>query len=99
MIKKHVQGYFSFGSNWWEIKLEISGLENPGWEMFMWEDPFTNMIPACISINIHYILWDEIVYPFANFNGGTTVEVCRLIRNFIPQNIMDVNTYTCYVII
>ena len=41
--------------------------------------PFTNMvrltlIPAWISNYIHYKMWDEITYPFLNFNGAT-VEV------------------------
>ena len=30
--------------------------------------------PAWISNNTHYKVWDEITYPFLNFNG-TTVEV------------------------
>ena len=32
--------------------------------------PFTNM-PSWISKYIHYKLWDEIPYPFINFNGAT----------------------------
>ena len=31
-------------------------------------------IPAWISNYIHYKVWDEITYPFLNFNGAT-VEV------------------------
>ena len=31
-------------------------------------------IPTWISNYIHYKVWDEITYPFLNFNGGT-VEV------------------------
>ena len=30
--------------------------------------------PAWISNHIHYKVWDEITYPFLNFNGAT-VEV------------------------
>ena len=41
-------------------------------------DSFTNMvwllIPAWISDYIHYNVWEEITYPFPNFNG-CTVEV------------------------
>ena len=37
-------------------------------------------------------VWDEITYPFLNFNGGT-VEVYEWISNFIPHIIMDVITY------
>ena len=29
------------------------------------------LIPAWISNNIHYNVWDEITYPFPNFNGTT----------------------------
>ena len=32
------------------------------------------LIPAWISNHIHYKVWDEITYPFLNFNGAT-VEV------------------------
>ena len=32
------------------------------------------LIPAWISNYIHYNMWDEITYPFLNFNGAT-VEV------------------------
>ena len=37
--------------------------------------PFTNifftLIPAWISNYIHYNVWDEITYPFLNFNGAS----------------------------
>ena len=32
------------------------------------------LIPAWVCNHIHYKVWDEITYPFLNFNG-TTVEV------------------------
>ena len=41
-------------------------------------------------------MWDEITYPFPNFNG-CTVEVWEWINNFIPHFIMDVITYPCWV--
>ena len=45
--------------------------------MFSW-GPFykhgLTLIPAWISNYIHYNVWDEITYPFLNFNGAT-VEV------------------------
>ena len=35
--------------------------------------PFTNMvltlIPAWLSNHMHSLVWDEIIYPFLNFNG------------------------------
>ena len=50
--------------------------------------PFTNLlltlIPAWISNNIHYEKWDEITYPFLNFNTYT-VEVLEWINNFTPH--------------
>ena len=39
-------------------------------------------------------MWDEITYPFPNFNGAT-VEVWVLINYFTPRFIMDVITYPC----
>ena len=37
-------------------------------------DPFYKhslfLIPAGISNNVHYKVWDESTYPFPNFNGG-----------------------------
>ena len=47
-----------------------------------------------MSNYIHYKEWDEITYPFLNFNGAT-VEVYEWISNFIPYIIMDVITYPC----
>ena len=39
-------------------------------------------------------VWDEITYPFLNFNGAT-VEVEEWIRNSIPHIVKDVITYPC----
>ena len=39
-------------------------------------------------------MWDEIPYPFPNFND-CTVEVWEWISNFIPHFIMDVINYPC----
>ena len=69
-----------------------------GW--FKWPGPpFTNMvstlIPAWISNYTHYNVWDEITYPFLNFNGAT-VEVYEWISNFIPHFTMHVITYPCW---
>ena len=40
-------------------------------------------IPAWINVSIHYKVWDEITYPFPNFNDAT-VEIRELISNFTP---------------
>ena len=40
-------------------------------------------------------VWNEIIYPFPNFNDAT-VEVWELISNLIPHNIIDVITYACW---
>ena len=37
-------------------------------------------------------MWDEIIYPFLNFNGWT-VEVKERISNFLSHFIIDVITY------
>ena len=41
-------------------------------------------------------MWDEITYPFPNFNG-CTIEVWAWISNFIPHFIMGVITYPFWV--
>ena len=38
------------------------------------EESTVTLIPAWISNYIQYNVWDEITYPFLNFNGAT-VEV------------------------
>ena len=43
----------------------------------------------------HYNVWDNITYPFLNFNG-VTVEVKEWINNFIPTFAMDVIIYPCW---
>ena len=45
---------------------------------------------------IHYKVWDEITYPFLNFNGAT-LEVKEWINNFISHFTRQVITYTCCV--
>ena len=40
-------------------------------------------------------MWEEIVYPFSNFNG-CTVEVWELISNFMPHFIGHVISYACW---
>ena len=40
-------------------------------------------------------VWDEIIYPFLNFNG-CTVEVTEWISNSMPHFIGRVITYPCW---
>ena len=47
---------------------------------------------AWISNYVHYRVWDEIIFPFPNFNG-CTVEVWEWISNFIPRFSGHVITY------
>ena len=53
--------------------LEHGRLINPfinrlkAWDTFYYHG--LTIIPAWISIYIHYKVWDEITYPFLNFNG------------------------------
>ena len=42
------------------------------------------LIPTWISNHMQSKVWDEIIYPFLNFNG------------FIPHLLMDVTTYPCW---
>ena len=49
------------------------------------------LIPPWISNLMPCKVWDEITYPFPNFNGAT-VEVWGCISNFTPHVIMDVIT-------
>ena len=53
------------------------------------------LIPTWISNYTHYNVWDEITYPFLNFNGAT-VEVWEWISNFIPHFTGHVITYPCW---
>ena len=50
--------------------------------------PCLTLIQAWISNYIHYEVWDEITYPFPNFKS-CTIEVWKLIGNFIPHFMMD----------
>ena len=60
------------------------------WGLFHWHD--LSLIQAWISNNIHYEVWDEITYPFLNFNSAA-IDIWERMNNFIPHFIMDVITY------
>ena len=53
------------------------------------------LIPVWISNSILYKMWDEITYPFSNFNG-CTVEVWEWMNNFIELFTVHVMTYPCW---
>ena len=53
------------------------------------------LILAWRSNHMSSKVWDEITYPFHNFDG-CTVELWEWMRNFIPHIIMDVITYPCW---
>ena len=80
-------------SIWWSHH-EVLNIERPAvrptWDTFYWHG--LTLIPAWISNHKHIKAWDEITYPFPNFNG-CTVEVWEWICNFTPHYIMDVITY------
>ena len=63
------------------------------WDHFYQHD--LTLIPAWISNYSHYNVWDEIIYPFPNFNG-CTVDVWEWISNFIPNLTDHVITYPCW---
>ena len=54
-----------------------------------------NLNPAWIGNHLPGKVWDEINYPFLNFNGYT-VEVKEWISDFIQHFIMDVIMYPCW---
>ena len=57
---------------------------------------FTNMVQLYSQmINQSRKVWDEITYPFPNFNG-CIVEVCEWISNFIPYCISVIITYPAH---
>ena len=59
------------------------------------------LISAWISNHMSYTVWDEITYPFPNFNG-VTVGVWEWMSNFIPHFIMGVITnpyWSAYIMI
>ena len=53
------------------------------------------VIPSWISNYMPRKVWNEITYPFLNFNGFT-VEVQERISYFIPHFTMAVVTYPCW---
>ena len=63
----------------WSRKPTLFALSNN----FVWVCVI-NLIPAWVSNHIYYKMWDEVIYPSPNFNGGT-VEVWEWISNFIPH--------------
>ena len=50
------------------------------------------LIKAWIDHYIHYKEWDEITYPFSNFNG-CTAKIWEWISDFIPHFTGNVITY------
>ena len=50
------------------------------------------LIPAWLRNYIHYKVWDENIYPFANFNSAA-VEVWEWMSNFIPHFAGHMFTY------
>ena len=55
-----------------------------GWNLFV-------TLPGGISNHMLCKMWDEITYPFQNFNS-CTIEVWEWISNFIPHFIVHVIT-------
>ena len=59
----------------------------PGKQGSPGEGGYCTLIPAWMSNYIHYNMWDEITYPFPNFNNAT-VEVWKWISNFTPHSLL-----------
>ena len=51
--------------------------------------------PVCISNHRPIKTWDEITYPFSNFDS-CMVKIWECITNFIQHFIMDVIAYPCW---
>ena len=85
---------------WWHRSCEqdLSQLDEDAWcinQQGAFYQHWLTLIPVWISNYIHDKVWDEIAWPFPNFNGAA-VEVWEWISDFIPDFIMDVITYpTC----
>ena len=62
--------------------------------LFYYEHISTS-IPVCIGDHMPNRVWDEITYPFPNFDS-CTVEVEEWVSNFVPYFIMDVITFPCW---
>ena len=58
-----------------------------------WAQLHQILISACISNNIHYKVWDEIIHSFLN---SANVEVWEWISNFIPHFTEYIITYACW---
>ena len=71
----------------------IQDMEFPTRSYFYWHG--LTLIPVWISNYMPGRVWDEITYPFLNFNSYT-VEVWKWISNYIPHFIMDAITYPCW---
>ena len=52
-------------------------------------------IPGWISNFFHYNVWNEMTYPFSNYNGGT-VQIWERISNFIVHFTGRAITYPCW---
>ena len=64
--------------------------EYPWHKLMFYQHGFT-LIPPWIPNYIHYEVWNEITYPFPNFNG-TTVEFWEWISNFIHNTSVKFET-------
>ena len=70
--------YHYMDCSWW------SGWHTPAWGWFFLY--VLTLTPSWINNHIPCKLWDEITYPFRNFNC-CTVEVLEWISNFTPHSI------------
>ena len=66
------------------IQLFVGGRQTPPDTLGPFYLRELTLIPAWMINYIHYKVWDEITYPFPNFNDAT-VEVREWISNFIPR--------------
>ena len=95
-IRDVLVSWLTDGVAWWG-RYTDSFLNHWSWPVLLTRIDF-NMNPTWISNYIACKVWDEITYPFPNFNG-CTIDVCEWICNFTPYLIMKVITYPYWIAI
>ena len=59
LYKYHLGNNFLISAWWWDRDIPGNSVNT------------LYMYPTWISNYIHYVIWDEITYPFPNFRGAT----------------------------
>ena len=99
MIKSDSSNHKSLFSRWQSHKDKVTvGVENMLFIDYLWDSlPLTclTLIPAWLSNHIYHKVWDEITYPFSNFDGAA-MEVCEWLSNATSYYTGHVIIYPCW---